>query len=48
VLVERHRLDPARCLYLGRDASDRAFARALGFTYRDAAAALGQGADGVG
>ncbi len=34
VLIERHRLDPARCLYVGRDAVDQAFARALGFTYR--------------
>jgi histidinol phosphatase-like enzyme len=37
VLVERHRLDPARCLYVGRDASDRTFARALGMMYSDAA-----------
>jgi aryl-alcohol dehydrogenase-like predicted oxidoreductase/histidinol phosphatase-like enzyme/predicted kinase len=35
VLIERHRLDPARCVYVGHDASDRTFARALGFTYRD-------------
>ena len=35
LLVERHRLDPARCLYIGRDASDRAFARILGFVFRD-------------
>jgi len=34
VLIERHRLDPARCVYVGRDAADQAFARALGFTYR--------------
>jgi len=39
VLVYRHRLDPARCLYVGREASDRTFARALGFTFRDAAEA---------
>src|SRR4029077_10506077 len=32
VMVERHRLDPARCLYVGRDASDRTFARGLGFS----------------
>jgi aryl-alcohol dehydrogenase-like predicted oxidoreductase/histidinol phosphatase-like enzyme/predicted kinase len=37
VLIERHRLDPARCVYVGRDASDRTFARALGFTYREVA-----------
>jgi aryl-alcohol dehydrogenase-like predicted oxidoreductase/histidinol phosphatase-like enzyme/predicted kinase len=36
VLIERHRLDPARCLYVGRDAADEAFARAAGFTYRHA------------
>lgn len=38
VLVERHGLDPRRCLYVGQDASDRAFARRLGFDYRDATA----------
>jgi histidinol phosphatase-like enzyme len=32
-LVERHRLDPASCLYVGRDASDQALARAAGFTF---------------
>jgi aryl-alcohol dehydrogenase-like predicted oxidoreductase/predicted kinase/histidinol phosphatase-like enzyme len=37
VLIERHRLDPARCRYVGRDASDRTFARTLGFEYCDAA-----------
>jgi len=45
VLVERHRLDPARCVYVGRDPTDRAFARTLGFTYREAAAVFGTGAD---
>ena len=35
-LVERHRLDPARCVYVGRDPSDRAFARVLGFEFRHA------------
>jgi histidinol phosphatase-like enzyme len=34
VLIERHRLDPSACVYVGRDASDEAFARALGFAYR--------------
>ena len=34
LLIERHRLDPSRCVYVGRDASDEAFARLLGFTYR--------------
>jgi aryl-alcohol dehydrogenase-like predicted oxidoreductase/histidinol phosphatase-like enzyme len=41
VLVERHRLDVERCVYVGRDASDEAFARALGFTYRHADDAFG-------
>ena len=40
VLVERHRLDPARCVYLGHDASDRTFARALGFAHRDGRGSL--------
>ena len=39
-LVERHHLDPARCLYLGRDAADRAFARTLGFEFVSAAGLL--------
>jgi aryl-alcohol dehydrogenase-like predicted oxidoreductase/histidinol phosphatase-like enzyme len=46
-LVERHRLDPARCLYVGRDGSDRAFARALGFAHRDAGDVRDLGAPGV-
>jgi aryl-alcohol dehydrogenase-like predicted oxidoreductase/histidinol phosphatase-like enzyme/predicted kinase len=36
LLIERHRLDPAACVYLGRDASDQAFARAAGFAFHDA------------
>ncbi|HSB61497.1 MAG TPA: aldo/keto reductase [Vicinamibacteria bacterium] len=36
VLIQRHRLDPARCLYVGDDGNDRAFARRLGFPYREA------------
>jgi histidinol phosphatase-like enzyme len=35
-LVERHRLDPARCVYVGREPGDRAFARVLGFAFRHA------------
>jgi len=34
LLIERHRLDPARCVYVGRDPGDEAFARAVGFTHR--------------
>jgi histidinol phosphatase-like enzyme len=35
-LVERHRLDPSRCLYVGSGTADKTFARRLAFTYRDA------------
>jgi aryl-alcohol dehydrogenase-like predicted oxidoreductase/predicted kinase len=37
LLIHRHRLDPARCLYVGSGPQDPGFARKLGFTYRDAA-----------
>jgi aryl-alcohol dehydrogenase-like predicted oxidoreductase/histidinol phosphatase-like enzyme len=46
-LIERHRLDPARCVYIGRDSSDRAFARALGLQYREAAEVFPSTADPV-
>jgi len=35
-LIARHRLDPARSIYVGRDATDRSFAATLGFVYRAA------------
>jgi aryl-alcohol dehydrogenase-like predicted oxidoreductase/histidinol phosphatase-like enzyme len=35
-LIRGHRLDPARCVYVGRDPSDRTLARVLGFEFRDA------------
>jgi aryl-alcohol dehydrogenase-like predicted oxidoreductase/histidinol phosphatase-like enzyme/predicted kinase len=35
-LIARHRLDPARSIYVGRDATDRSFAAALGFVFRSA------------
>lgn len=34
--VERHRLDPARCIYVGDMKSDADFARGMGFRYFDA------------
>jgi histidinol phosphatase-like enzyme len=37
VFIQRHRLDPAHCLYVGSGAQDPGFARRLGFQYRDAA-----------
>lgn len=36
LLGHRHRLDPARCVYIGSGAQDPGFARKLGFTYADA------------
>jgi aryl-alcohol dehydrogenase-like predicted oxidoreductase/predicted kinase/histidinol phosphatase-like enzyme len=36
LLVERHGIDPARSVYVGRESADRTFARVLGFTYREA------------
>jgi aryl-alcohol dehydrogenase-like predicted oxidoreductase/histidinol phosphatase-like enzyme/predicted kinase len=36
VFIQRHRLDPARCLYVGDGPSDRSFAGRLGFPYREA------------
>jgi predicted kinase len=36
LLVHRHRLDPARCIYVGSGAQDPGFARKLGFAYSPA------------
>jgi len=36
VLIQRHRLDPARCIYVGTGPQDPGFARRLRFQYRDA------------
>ena len=36
VFIQRHRLDPSQCVYVGSGPQDRAFARRLGFEYRDA------------
>ncbi len=35
--IVRHRLDAARCVYVGAGGSDRSFAERLGFAYREAA-----------
>ena len=37
VFIERYRLDPARCLYVGDGPQDPGFARKLGFEYLEAA-----------
>jgi aryl-alcohol dehydrogenase-like predicted oxidoreductase/predicted kinase/histidinol phosphatase-like enzyme len=34
--IQRHRLDPAQCIYVGAGPQDPGFARRLGFQYRDA------------
>jgi aryl-alcohol dehydrogenase-like predicted oxidoreductase/predicted kinase/histidinol phosphatase-like enzyme len=36
LLVHRHQLDPARCIYVGAGPQDPGFARKLGFTYQHA------------
>jgi aryl-alcohol dehydrogenase-like predicted oxidoreductase/predicted kinase/histidinol phosphatase-like enzyme len=36
VFIQRHRLDPSQCIYVGSSPLDRGFARRLGFEYRDA------------
>ena len=34
LLIHRHQLDPAQCIYVGEGSQDPGFARKLGFTYR--------------
>ena len=36
VFILRHQLDPSQCIYAGSSPQDQAFARRLGFQYRDA------------
>jgi aryl-alcohol dehydrogenase-like predicted oxidoreductase len=36
LFIQRHRLDPGRCIYVGSGPQDPGFARRLGFIYRDA------------
>jgi aryl-alcohol dehydrogenase-like predicted oxidoreductase/histidinol phosphatase-like enzyme/predicted kinase len=36
MMIQRHRLDPARCIYVGSTPQDPLFARRLGFQYRAA------------
>jgi hypothetical protein len=36
VLIQRYRLDPSQCIYVGGGTQDPGFARRLGFQYRDA------------
>ena len=42
-LIVRHRLEAARCLYLGSGSLDRSFAERLGFEYRDQGDVFGSG-----
>jgi aryl-alcohol dehydrogenase-like predicted oxidoreductase len=36
VFIQRHRLDPSQCIYVGNGPQDPSFARRLGFRYQDA------------
>jgi histidinol phosphatase-like enzyme len=36
VFIQRHRLDPPQCIYVGEGSQDSGFARRLGFQYCDA------------
>jgi aryl-alcohol dehydrogenase-like predicted oxidoreductase/histidinol phosphatase-like enzyme len=36
VFIQRHRLDPSQCIYVGAGPQDPGFARRLGFEYQDA------------
>ena len=36
VFIQRHRLNPSQCIYVGSGAQDPVFARRLGFQYREA------------
>ncbi len=36
VFIERHKLDPSQCIYIGNGVQDPGFARRLGFQYNDA------------
>jgi hypothetical protein len=35
VFIQRHRLDPSQCIYVGAGSQDPGFARRFGFQYRD-------------
>ena len=41
LVVQRHRLDPAQCVYVGSGPQDPGFARRLGFIYREASGFFG-------
>ena len=36
VFIQKYRLDPSSCIYVGAGPQDPGFARRLGFQYRDA------------
>jgi histidinol phosphatase-like enzyme len=42
VFVERHRLEPSQCIYVGAGPLDPGFARRLGFRYEDGASFFGR------
>jgi aryl-alcohol dehydrogenase-like predicted oxidoreductase len=41
VFIQRHRLDPSQCIYVGSGPQDPGFARRLGFQYREASEFFG-------
>jgi predicted kinase len=42
LLIERYKLDPAKCIYIGDGPQDPGFARKLGFVHREAAPFFGR------
>jgi histidinol phosphatase-like enzyme len=42
VFIRQYELDPAQCIYVGQGHQDAAFARRLGFQYREADAFFSQ------
>jgi aryl-alcohol dehydrogenase-like predicted oxidoreductase/histidinol phosphatase-like enzyme len=48
VFIQRYRLDPSRCIYVGSGPQDPGFARRLGWQYRDAADFFAQTKTSVG
>ena len=48
IFIQRHRLDPSQCIYVGTGPQDPGFARRLGFQYREASEFFGSDSHLVG
>jgi hypothetical protein len=48
IFIQRHRLDPSQCIYVGSGSQDPGFARRLGFQYREASEFFGADSHLVG